>query len=62
MADARNRTVLERPAVQQQIERARDRLDDLDTRMRRMVRDQPLVAVASAVVLGYALARLFARR
>jgi hypothetical protein len=62
MADARNRTVLDRPAMQEQIERARDRIDDLDTRLRRVMRDQPLVAVASAVVLGYALARLFARR
>ena len=66
MAEARNRneaaSILEQPVVQEQIERVRDQLDDLDARVRRAVREQPLLAVGSALVVGYALARLLARR
>jgi ElaB/YqjD/DUF883 family membrane-anchored ribosome-binding protein len=66
MAEARNRnearSLLEQPAVQEQIDRVRNQLDDLDTRVRRAVREQPLLAVGSALVVGYVLARLLARR
>jgi ElaB/YqjD/DUF883 family membrane-anchored ribosome-binding protein len=48
--------------VEQQIERLRTRLDDLDTRVRRTVQERPVAAMGAALVLGYALGRLLARR
>lgn len=54
--------ILDREEVKQKVERARARFDDLDAQARRAVQDRPVVAVAAALVLGYALGRLLARR
>ena len=40
----------------------RAQLDDLDARTRRLVQERPIVAVGVALVVGYALGRLLARR
>jgi ElaB/YqjD/DUF883 family membrane-anchored ribosome-binding protein len=48
--------------LREQIEVARERMDQLDTQIRRAVQDRPLIAVGSALLLGYALGRLFSRR
>lgn len=55
-------TILDRPEVREQVERVRAQLEDLDTRVRRLVQDRPVVAVGAALVVGYALGRLLARR
>ncbi len=54
--------ILERPEVKEQVERMRTQLEELDTRVRRVVQEKPLVAVGAALVFGYALGRLLARR
>ncbi|MCX5740437.1 MAG: DUF883 C-terminal domain-containing protein [Proteobacteria bacterium] len=54
--------ILERPDVKEQVERVRTQLEELDTRARRVVQERPLVAVGAALVFGYALGRLLARR
>ena len=54
--------ILERPEVKEQVERVRGHLEELDAQVRRVVQEQPLVAVGVALVFGYALARLLARR
>jgi len=54
--------ILERPEVKEQVERVRGQLEELDIRVRRVVQEQPLVAVGVALVFGYALGRLLARR
>jgi len=54
--------LLERPEVKEQVERARSQLAELDTQVRRAVQDQPLLALGVALVFGYALGRLLARR
>jgi len=54
--------LLERPEVKAQVERARGQLAELDTQVRRAVQDQPLLALGVALVFGYALGRLLARR
>ena len=54
--------LLERPEVKAQVERARSQLAELDTQVRRAVQDQPLLALGVALVFGYALGRLLARR
>lgn len=54
--------ILERPEVKEQVERVRTQLEELDTRVRRVVQERPLVAVGAALVFGYALGRLLARR
>ena len=54
--------ILERPEVKAQVERARGQLAELDTQVRRAVQDQPLLALGVALVFGYALGRLLARR
>ena len=48
--------------LRDQIELARTRLEQLDTQVRRAVQERPLVAVGSALLLGYALGRLLARK
>jgi ElaB/YqjD/DUF883 family membrane-anchored ribosome-binding protein len=55
-------SLLERPEVKEQVERVRSQLEELDGQARRLVQEQPLVAVGAALVLGYALGRLLARR
>lgn len=54
--------ILDRPEVQEQIEKARARIDELDARGRRLVEDRPIVALGVALVVGYTLGRLLARR
>ena len=54
--------ILERPEVKEQVERVRGHLEELDAQVRRTVQERPLVAVGVALVFGYALARLLARR
>jgi hypothetical protein len=54
--------ILERPEVKEQVERVRTQLEELDTRARRVVQERPLVAVGAALVFGYGLGRLLARR
>ena len=54
--------LLERPEVKAQVERVRTQLEELDAQVRRVVQDRPLVAVGAALVFGYALGRLLARR
>jgi len=54
--------LLERPEVKEQVERVRGQLEELDAQLRRTVQERPLVAVGVALVFGYALARLLARR
>lgn len=54
--------ILERPEVKEQVERVRTQLEELDAQVRRVVQDRPLVAVGAALVFGYALGRLLARR
>ena len=53
---------LEMPEVKEQVERARGHLEELDTQVRRVVQDRPLVAVGVALIVGYTLGRLLARR
>ena len=48
--------------LREQVDLARSRIEDLDAQVRRVVQDRPLVAVGSALLLGYALGRLLARR
>jgi ElaB/YqjD/DUF883 family membrane-anchored ribosome-binding protein len=48
--------------LREQIDIARERMDRIDAQIRRAVQDRPLVAVGSALLLGYALGRLFSRR
>jgi ElaB/YqjD/DUF883 family membrane-anchored ribosome-binding protein len=54
--------LLERPEVKEQVERVRGHLEELDTQVRRLVQEQPLVAVGVALAIGYALGRLLGRR
>jgi ElaB/YqjD/DUF883 family membrane-anchored ribosome-binding protein len=54
--------ILDRPEVREQMDRVRGRLGQLDTEVRHLVREQPLVAVGVALGIGYALGRLLARR
>lgn len=55
-------SMLDRPAVKERVEQVRGQLEELDGQMRRMVQDRPMVAVGAAVVAGYVLGRLLARR
>jgi ElaB/YqjD/DUF883 family membrane-anchored ribosome-binding protein len=52
----------EAPALQDQIERVKLRIEDLDKRARQIVRERPVIAVGAALLFGYALGRLLARR
>jgi ElaB/YqjD/DUF883 family membrane-anchored ribosome-binding protein len=54
--------ILELPEVKEQVERVRSHLEELDTQVRRVVQDRPLVAVGVALIVGYTLGRLLARR
>lgn len=55
-------TFLDRPDVQRQIERAREGLDAIDTKVRTLVRKQPFAMLGGVLALGYALGWLLARR
>jgi ElaB/YqjD/DUF883 family membrane-anchored ribosome-binding protein len=55
-------SVLDRPEVQRQIERARERIDILDTHVRTMIKKQPFAALGGALALGYAFGWLLSRR
>ena len=55
-------SMLERPAVKERVEQVRGQLEELDGQMRRVVQDRPMVAVGAAVLAGYVLGRLLARR
>jgi ElaB/YqjD/DUF883 family membrane-anchored ribosome-binding protein len=48
--------------LREQIDSARDRVEQMDKQIRRAVQERPLVAVGSALLLGYALGRLSSRR
>ena len=54
--------ILDLPEVKEQVERVRGHLEELDTQVRRVVQDRPLVAVGVELIFGYALGRLLARR
>jgi hypothetical protein len=54
--------ILERPEVKERVEHVRGQLEELDAQVRRVVQEQPLVAVGVALVFGYALGRLLASR
>ncbi|HVN39963.1 MAG TPA: hypothetical protein VMW19_17495 [Myxococcota bacterium] len=58
----RNVPILDLPEVKEQMERVRGHLEAIDTQVRRVVQDRPLVAVGVALIFGYALGRLLARR
>ena len=58
----RSGPILELPEVKEQVERVRGHLEELDTQVRRVVQDRPLVAVGVALIVGYTLGRLLARR
>ena len=66
MANANDRmeTTYERTEAQlrEQMDMVRERIDQMDAQVRRAVQERPLVAVGSALLLGYALGRLAARR
>ncbi len=48
--------------VTEPAERVQTRLERLDLRVRRLVQERPLAAASVALVFGYALGRLMARR
>jgi len=54
--------ILEMPQVKERVERVRGHLEELDTQVRRVVQNRPLVAVGVALIVGYTLGRLLARR
>jgi ElaB/YqjD/DUF883 family membrane-anchored ribosome-binding protein len=54
--------LLERPEVKEQVDRVRGQLAEIDTQARRVVQEQPMVAVGAALAFGYLLGRLLARR
>jgi len=57
-----NEPIFDRAEVKEQVEKVRAQIDDLDARTRRLVQERPIVAVGVALVVGYALGRLLARR
>ena len=54
--------ILDRPEVKEQVERVRGLVEDVDERVRHVVKDRPLVAVGAALAFGYVMGRLLARR
>jgi len=56
-----NVTSLDRPEIRRQLDRARARLDDLDSQVRKLVQDRPAVAVGGALIFGYLLGRVLLR-
>ncbi len=49
-------------ALRERLDGARDQLRDLDTRARKLVKDQPIAVVCIFLFAGYLLGRLLARR
>jgi len=56
-----NGSFLEAPELKEQIDRAKAHLEGLDTRVRRIVEEKPLLAVGAALAVGYVLGRLLRR-
>jgi len=56
-----NVTALDRPEIRRQLDRARARLDDLDSQLRKLVQDRPTVAIGGALIFGYLLGRTLLR-
>lgn len=55
-------SLLERPEVRHQIERLRAQLEDLDAQARKLIQRRPALAVGTAMLVGYAIARLMRGR
>lgn len=55
-------SLLDRPEVQRQLERARDQIDNLDTRVRAMIKKQPFATLGGVLELVHALSWLLPRR
>jgi len=53
---------LDWPEVGDRVERVRGQPEELDTQIRRVVQDRPLLTAGVALAFGYALGRLLARR
>jgi hypothetical protein len=61
-AGAEAATLLDEPVLQRQIDRARDQIENLDTRARKLIKDQPLTVLGGVLLLGYAFGWLLSRR
>jgi hypothetical protein len=61
-AIAKTVSQLARPELRKQMIRVQKGLGDLDSRTREVVKERPIVAVGTALLTGYAIARLRARR
>lgn len=61
-AIARTVSLLARPKLEKQMIRVRKGFGDLDSRTRAVVKERPIAAVGTALLTGYAIARLRARR
>jgi len=59
---ARAVPILDRPEVKEQVERVRDLAEEVDGRVRSVVKDRPLVAVGAALAFGYVMGRLLRGR
>jgi hypothetical protein len=57
-----NVAAIDRPEIERQLARARERFGDLDAQVRKVVQERPLAAVGGALLFGYALGRLLLRR
>lgn len=55
-------SILERPDVKERVEQVRGQIEELDGQMRRAVQERPMIAVGAALLAGYVLGRLLARR
>ena len=55
-------SLLERREVKHQIERFRAQLEDLDAQARRLIQKRPAAALGTALVAGFAIARLLRGR
>ena len=55
-------SLLERPEVRHQIERLRAQFEDLDAQARKLIQRRPALAVGTAMLVGYAIARLMRGR
>ena len=55
-------SLLARPEVRKQVLRARKQFGVLDTRTRSAVKERPISAVGAALLAGYAIGRMRARR
>ena len=54
--------LLDHPELKERVERVRGQLEEMDGQVRRVVQDRPMVAVGVALLFGYAVGRLLARR